>query len=434
MRPSPRAVLLLALGLPVALLPAVFGTGLWVVWPAFLGLAVLAGGVDLVLGRPARAMRVDFDVPETLFIGDRGVLTADVTTGRAMTFEALLELSGDLAEQPLTTFSVGPSGRAVLELPLVPRRRGTSSIDALWLRWSGPLGLVRRQWRVKIGEEVGVVPNVRAVRHAALRFFSQREFLAGLKVERYVGDGSEFESMREYVPGLDHRAMNWKVSARHRRLIVEEFRAERNHQVVLAMDTGHLMADPLDGIPKLDHSINAGLLLAYVCLRTGDRVGWFTFDEKVRSFSEPDGGVRAFRRLQAQTSEIAYSRGETNFTLALSDLQQRLRRRSLVVVLSDFVDTVTAELMLDNLARLSRRHLVLFVTLRDPALDAVAGAAPRSLDHMYRAVVAADFVRERDVVLRRLRRLGIHCLDVAPSAITTGLLNQYLELKRRELF
>ncbi|MHC4959067.1 MAG: DUF58 domain-containing protein [Planctomycetota bacterium] len=434
MRPSPRAVLLLAAGLPVALLPALFGTGLWVVWPAFLGLAVLAGGVDLVLGRPAHGMRVDFDVPDTLFIGDRGVLKVDLSTGRAMTFEALLELSGDLEDQPLTQVAVGPTGRALVEIPLIPQRRGTASVDALWLRWSGPLGLVRRQWRVRIDEQVGIVPNVRAVRHAALRFFSQREFLAGLKVERYVGDGSEFESMREYVPGLDHRAMNWKVSARHRRLIVQEFRAERNHQVVLALDTGHLMADPLEGIPKLDHSINAGLLLAYVCLRTGDRVGWFTFDEKVRSFSKPEGGVRAFRRIQVQSSDIEYSQGETNFTLALSDLQQRLRRRSLVVVLSDFVDTVTAELMLDSLARLSRRHLVLFVTLRDPSLDAVADAAPRSLDHMYRSVVAADFVRERDVVLRRLRRLGVHCLDVAPSEVTTGLLNRYLEIKRREMF
>jgi uncharacterized protein (DUF58 family) len=215
---------------------------------------------------------------------------------------------------------------------------------------------------------------------------------------------------------------------------VEEKRAERNHQVVLAIDSGHLMADEMHGIPKLDHSINAALQLAYVCLRTGDRVGWFNFDDRVQAFAQPEGGVRTFRRLQTATAAIDYSPNETNFTLALSELSQQLRRRSLVVVLSDFVDTITAELMLENLSRLSRRHLVLFVTLRDPSLDATAAAAPKSLQHLYRSVVSADFTRERDIVMRRLKRLGVHCLDLAPNQITTGLLNQYLDLKRREQF
>jgi uncharacterized protein (DUF58 family) len=303
----------------------------------------------------------------------------------------------------------------------------------VWLRWTGPLGLVRRTLRHRVKLDIPVVPNVRAVRHAALRFFAAREFLSGLKVERYVGDGSEFDSLREYSPGLDPRALNWKASARHRKLLCEEFRAERNHQVVLALDTGHLMGAPLNGIPKLDHAINAGLLLSYVCLRTGDRVGWFTFDSQVRSYTEPDGGAGAFRRLQQQSHEIEYTDGETNFTLGLADLSARLKRRSLVVLLTDFVDTITAELMIENLARVSRRHLVLFVTLRDLALDEIAHERPISLDRLHRAVVAGDFVRERDLVLRRLVRLGVHTIDAPPQRVTTDLLNRYLDVKRREL-
>ena len=434
MRPTLRCVLLFAGGIPVASLPVILGERLWTLWIAYLGLCVAACGLDLLLGLPRRRLAVAAQAPDTLYIGDRAELEVSLEAPRrAGAVEVLADLDEDLERQPV--FRVGvAAGTTRFGIPLVARRRGTVSVRDLWLRWSGPLGLVARQKRHRLDLALAVVPNIKAVRLAALRFFAAREFMSGLKVERYVGDGSEFESLREYVPGLDHRAMNWKASARHRKLICEEFRAERNHFVVLALDSGHLMSDPLDGIPKLDHAINAGLLLTYVCLRTGDRVGWFTFDEQVRGFAEPEGGMRAFLRLQRQSAEIEYSTGETNFTLGLMELSTRLRRRTLVIVLSDFVDTVSAELMLENLERLSRRHMILFVTLRDPHLDEVVGAHPGNLDAVYRSNVAADFVREREVVIRKLKRLGVHCLDVAPGQVTTDLLNRYLDIKRRELF
>jgi uncharacterized protein (DUF58 family) len=143
--------------------------------------------------------------------------------------------------------------------------------------------------------------------------------------------------------------------------------------------------------------------------------------------------MQTFARLQHLSAELDYTASETNFTLGLAELSTRLHRRSLVVVLSDFVDTVTAELMLDNLDRLARRHLVVFVTLRDPSMGELTGAAPGALSDVYRAVVADDFIREREVVQRRVRRLGIHCIDAIPGQVSTQLVNRYLEIKRREL-
>jgi uncharacterized protein (DUF58 family) len=273
---------------------------------------------------------------------------------------------------------------------------------------------------------------VRAVRGAALRFFTARQFLPGLKVQPQLGDGSEFESLREHTAGHDTRGIDWKASARHHKLLSREYRAERNHAVALAVDTGHLMSEPLLGIAKLDHAINASLLLAYVALKTGDRVGLYAFDAQVRLFLEPQGGVHSFGRLQAHTAGLAYSTAETNFTLALLELGQRLRRRTLVVVLTDFVDSVTAELMVENLGRLGRNHLLLFVALRDVGVEALAARAPRDLDDLNRAVTAHDLLREREVVLSRLRRQGVHCIDGPPGTISTQLINRYLDLKRRE--
>ena len=278
-----------------------------------------------------------------------------------------------------------------------------------------------------------MVPDLRPVRAAAFRYAGTRELQVGVQVERFVGDGSEFDALVEYVPGLDPRAISWKASARHRELLCQQFRAERNHQVVLALDTGHLMAEPLEGLPRLDLADTSALLLAYVGLRLGDRVGMFGFDRVARTWAEPQGGLGAFPRLSAVSAQLAYSAEETNFTLGLTELSTRLRRRSLVIVFTDFTDTVTAELMLENLQRLARRQLVVFVALRDLALDALALAPPRRLTGLYRAVTAADFVRERERVLARLRRMGIACVDAAPGQVSARLVNRYLDIKRREL-
>ena len=146
----------------------------------------------------------------------------------------------------------------------------------------------------------------------------------------------------------------------------------------------------------------------------------------------PQGGVKSFESLSRLASRIDYSDAETNFTLALTSLGQRLSRRSLVVVLTDFVDTVTAELMTENLDRLARRHAVIFVALRDPGLAAIAGELPDAPLSLHRSVVAASLLRDREVVLAHLRRRGVHALDAAPAEVGPQLLNTYLEIKRRE--
>ncbi|MHC4931814.1 MAG: DUF58 domain-containing protein [Planctomycetota bacterium] len=435
MRPTTFCVLVFAAGIAVALLSAILSERLWTLWFAYLGLSLIACAADVLFGLRPKRLMIGTNAPDTIYIGDEGRLEVRLRAPRRVLrpIELLVDLGENLEPQPLVPVAIPASGRGRGEFALKPLRRGTVTVIALWLRWAGPFGLMRRQVRLDLDHRIAVLPNVGAVRQAALRFFSTREFLSGLKVEHYIGDGSEFESLKEYVPGLDSRALNWKASARHRKLLVELYRAERNHQIVLALDTGHLMSEPMEGIPKLDHAINAGLMLSYACVRTGDRAGWFCFDEKVRAFSEPLGGTYGFNQIQRFTADIDYSQSETNFTLGLASLSVKLKRRSLIVLLTDFVDTITAELMMENLQRLARRHLVLFVTLRDPTLPELARRRPDDLDDLYRAVVSAEFVRERDVVLKRLQRMGVHCIDAPPGLVTTSLLNRYLEIKRREL-
>ncbi len=434
-RPARRAGVVFLLGLPIALLPVLVSPHLWGVWVAYTGAVALLMGADAILAVPSRRLVLEITTPSALHVGETGLLglVLRVKGGRTpLDVDVVCDLDRLLGAATARARENRGGEPGAASLDLRPSRRGLAEVRTVWLRWPGPLGLIQCQDRREIGREIPVLPT--CDRCARRRFGSRANgpSISGLKPERYAGDGSEFEVLREHQPGLDSRAIHWKASARHRKLLSREFRAERDHQIILAVDTGRLMQETLVGVP-LDHAVSAALLLAYVCLRSGDRVGLFGFDQEVRLYLEPRGSSKTYAQVQKACAHLTYHDTETNFTLGLAELSARLRRRSLVVLLTDFVDTVTAELMVENLDRLSQRHLVLFVTLRDPGIAALAAAAPAQLPAMARAVVASDLLREREVVLRRLSRLGIHTLDIAPGELSTALLNRYLDIKRREL-
>ncbi|HEY4986912.1 MAG TPA: DUF58 domain-containing protein [Bradyrhizobium sp.] len=392
-------------------------------------------GIDAMLCPRLHNLGVVYAVPARLFIGVEGALRLTITQkdrARAVLFEALLEQRGNL-EPPVARRLVGTAGQpASVLLPIVPKRRGEVFVDAVWLRWHGPLALAERTGRVPIAKKIDVLPDVRGISSAAVQFFS-RDAIDGIKVQQQKGEGAEFESLRDHAPGLDNRFIDWKRSAKHLRLLSKEFRVERNHQIVLAFDTGHLMAEPIEGLPRLDHAIHAGLLLGWISLRSGDYVGSFGFDARVRQFMPPSRGLPYFIKLQSGSSQLAYRTEETNFTLGLAELNFKLKRRALVVLFTEFIDTTTAELLLESLHRMVNRHAVIFVTLRDPLLPGIIDAKPERFQDIAEAVLAHDLLRDRAVVLERLARMGVHCLEVPPRGLAVSLVNRYLTIKERGL-
>ena len=431
--PTPKAAILMAIGLPITMVVAVFFPALWTLGAAWI--AGLAGFIilDIFLSVSRRKMKFDVKAPGSFFIGEAEQVWFKYDYGHAVaprSPECRLSVNDRFSVQPHHFYGEAANGAVLAAFDVKSERRGEGEIERLWTRWQGPLGLIWRQTTEALNLEIPVVPNTRLVKERAIQIFS-RDATFGQKIQEERGEGTEFEALTEFVPGMDKRAIDWKHTARHRVLLAKEYRTERNHNIVFAMDSGHLMCEPIRGMTKLDWSLNASLLMAYVSLKIGDRIGYFAFDQKPYFYSQPIAGANSFPHLQRLTASIDYSHNETNFTLGLSQLAQSLKRRTLIVIFTDFVDTTNAELMIENMGRLLRRHIVIFVAFRDEALEALLQKTPESSEDVSRAVIAENLMRERDLVIARLQRMGVHIIDVDPGKMSNAVLNKYLELKRR---
>jgi uncharacterized protein (DUF58 family) len=429
--PSRRAAAVLAMAAPVALVIAATAPGAWIAAP-LLGLALLVLVLlDALLAGWLTSLEFttvpDAEVGEETGLQVRaefgGGWRSDV--GCALATDPRL-FEGGRASFQLVRLADGVAQGAVM---FRPTRRGTAKFDTLWLRWTGPLGLGARMFRKPAGQEVRIWPNIGPVRSPALQAFL-RDAQVGLIARRMRGEGSQFEALTDYQPGMERRRIDWKSSARHVHLFAKEYETERNNQIVFAIDCGQAMCEPIDGMPRIDRAVSAALATAYVALRTGDRAAIFGFAARPEAMSPFVSSTREFHRLQQAAAALDYQAQEPNFTLAMASLTARLQRRSLVVVFSDFTDPTSAELMLESIGRLSRRHLVLFVTMEDAELQGIADAPPEDMQTLAMAVTADSLLRQRELVRLRLRQAGADVLEAPYDQIGTRLIDAYLAIKR----
>ena len=433
--PTRRAIFLALAGAPVLLAVGVLAPGFWLAGVIWAGLSLLLLLVDAALGADRRRVEAELKAPPGLAVGAMAEAVAKIGFPKGPApaeLEARLETNERIEVSPLRARVRVEDRAALAAFRLEPVRRGMGEIKTLWLRWTGPLGLVWKQTTVALDHAEPILLDIAAVKQEAIRLFA-RDAPFGAKSQLETGEGSEYHALRDFQAGMDPRTVDWRRSARHGALLAKEFRTERNHHIVFAVDAGRLMSQPLAGLPRIDRALNAALLLAFVALKMGDRAGLYSFDDRPRVSTGVVSGAQAFPLLQRQAAAVDYSTEETNFTLGLTQLSAELQRRSLVVVFTDFADSTSAELMVENVARLLRTHLVLFVAFRDEELESLVRAEPDTADDASRAVIAATLLREREVVIGRLRRMGVQVLDAPADRIGSELLSAYLDLKRKDL-
>lgn len=436
--PTRRAILLLLAGAPVALALGLVRPELWLAAPGWIGVVLACLLLDALAGASPRTLALDARFPHQVGVGDPFELMLAARSTVAVPAHAEVALALDERFAPggritgrMRASDTGEAGPHMLteRLPLAASRRGRAMIEALWIRWAGPLGLVWKQRRFAIDSHVSVVPSLRAVTEEGRRLF-QRNSWFGLRQQRLRGEGTEFEALAEYQPGMDRRAIDWSASARHVKLLAKEYRVERDNRVVLAIDGGRTMAEPVGGMPRVDRAVSAALLLAYVGLKLNDRISLFSFAAKPQALTPAYMHTQDFPALQRAASVIDYAHVESNFTLALTTLSAQLNRRSLIILFTEFTDATSADLMIRAAGRLAKTHRLLFVVIKDEELESEERTRPESAADVTRANVAAAMLTDRQLVIARLQRLGIDVIEVPADAIGASAVEAYLGIKR----
>ncbi len=415
-----------AIALALSAIVLVLGQGLreaalapWVI----LGAGVV---LDLMMSRVPRK-DVSVEIPPEMFVGETEDFVFDIAPiSKGMTGKV------DWPEGLSGPDSIKFADNGLTKVPVRAVRRGSWQVTRLHLIWSSRFKLFERVPTLALALDVKVVPNIRLVQSGQITSVVLSNMF-GMKENRAVGEGTEFHQLRDFVTGMDVKSIDWKRSARHRNLVSRELRAERNHHVIIALDNGYLMREEIAGLPKIDHAVTAALATAWAAALGGDMVGFYAYDTRPNIFVAPKPGRAAFPALRLRTSELDYVSLETNHTLAMTELNARTPKRSLIIIFSDFVDTTTAELMVENISVLSKRHAVIFVIMRDPELENLTENAPTDMDQVAELVAAGQTLNERQLVLGRLAALGVTIVDAKPGTVTAQLISTYLDIKAREV-
>ncbi|MFG3123548.1 DUF58 domain-containing protein [Streptomyces sp. NPDC048201] len=426
-----RAALIAALGsLPVGLLEPSW-TGIL----AVDGSLALACACDFALAAPVRRLVLSRSGDTSTRLGETADITLTVTNPSRRPLRARLRDAwppsswepGTEVEGSRHRLTIPPGERRRVTTRLSPTRRGDRQADRVTIRSYGPLGLFSRQGTHRVPWTLRVLPPFASRKHLPSKLARLRE-LDGRTSVLTRGEGTEFDSLREYVPGDDTRSIDWRATARQSAVAVRTWRPERDRRILLVLDTGRTSAGRVDDVPRLDAAMDAALLLAALASRAGDRVDLLAYDRQVRALVQ---GRSAGQLLPSLVDAMATLEPELVETDARGLTAAALRtapRRSLIVLLTSLDAAPVEEGLLPVLPQLTQRHTVLVASVADPHIARMAQGSG-NVDAVYEAAAAAQAQHERERTAEQLRRHGVTVVDATPEELAPALADAYLALK-----
>lgn len=307
-------------------------------------------------------------------------------------------------------------------------RRGVQHFPGMDLRLPGALGLLTRQVFLPVTTGIHVYPNFAEVAKYALLASDNRLSQLGVRLRRRRGSGLEFHQLREYREGDTLKQIDWKATSRLRKLVAREYQDERDQQIMLLLDGGFRMRSQDGRLSHFDEALNALLLLAYVVQRQGDAAGLMTFANDER-FLPPAKGREVLAHMMKTVFDLVPGAQTPDFLHVCTQLGERLRKRSLVIIITSLRDEDSSEL-LEACKLLGERHLVLIANLREKVLDDLDADEPGDPEQALTVAATHLYMQEREKALNRLRHQGVIVLDTQPDTLAVGLINRYLEIKR----
>ena len=415
------------------------------VWVLGLGLAAVVA-MALFEALELRRLTVTAELPEAwvLSLDEDEVLPLRITTSaRRPVSLTVRQVWPRLLEQSSSVFQgICRPGEALSpEARVRAVARGGASLEPPWaaatfdgwMERSLPATVLSPEGEPIAATEITVLPNLRAVKR--LRGKLDRLFLQGFgsRAAPRLGKGRDFDRLREYVIGDDLRDVAWKASARHGKLITREYRLDRSQDILICLDRGHRMAARVAHVTRLDHAVNAAVLLSSLCNRMEDRVGLLAFADSVEQGLGQGRGAGHLRKITAYSAGVMPEYLHTDYLALGAHLRRRLRSRALVLILTALPELEGEGEIVRAVEMLVPQHLPVVIVFSDPAMAAATTFLPEDKPELCRTLVARDLWLERRKVLAELRRRGALVAETAPGDAGLQAVNSYLEVKRRQL-
>ncbi|WP_069811029.1 DUF58 domain-containing protein [Streptomyces sp. TP-A0874] len=391
---------------------------------------------DLVLAAPVGSLRFTRSGDTSVRLGEGAEVHLTIANPAGRTLRALLRDAWPPSSWHTETQAFAGS-RHSLRIPagerlrvttrLHPTRRGDRHADRVTVRSYGPLGLAARQGQHRVPWTVRVLPPFTSRRHLPAKLARLRE-LDGRTSVLTRGEGTEFDSLREYVPGDDTRSIDWRATARRTELAVRTWRPERDRRILLILDTGRTSAGRVGDVPRLDAAMDAALLLTALAARAGDRVDLMAFDRRVRATVQGRTAGDLLPTVVAALAPLEAELVETDASGLAAAALRMAPRRSLILLLTTLDSAPVEEGLLPVLPQLTHRHSVLLASVADPRVAEMA-AARGTVQSVYQAAAAARAQAEREQTADRLRRYGVTVVDAVPDQLSSALADAYLALK-----
>lgn len=456
---TPRMLCLLAGGVLLAI-PAFFRPrGIWVMlaWDVVLMLLAVYDAVQLpspacfqvtreFCGGPALGRETTVAV-RVLQAGPR-VLRIGVQDG----------LHPALALTPATRFVTAfPGDPALVDVAVVPAKRGRLLLDGVYLRCRTLLGLAERRAVVPLQQTILVSPSGLSREETALALLRARQSELDRRRLRRIGIGREFESLRDYQAGDERRNVSWTATARRGRPITRNFSVERSQQVWIVVDAGRLSRTSFDllrsqtersaanvghpaaeqvhderiHVQQLDQAAATALLLAQVVDRAGDRSALLAYGRSTQQQIKPGRGPAHLRAVQQALSLVVAEQAEADHRHAAAHLRTLQGRRSVIVWITEMGESAHQPEIALAIADLARTHLVVLILLKHPELEAHVRRMPHSAAEMFSSAAAQETLARQAAVVRRLRSRGVLVVETAPANAPVATINQYLDVKAR---
>lgn len=384
------------------------------------------------VGNAPAAKRI---IAERLSNGDINKVALQITN--RMRFDVRMEIIDELPVQFqkrdfTLKHSFKPGQQKNIAYTIRPTERGEYHFGDIIIYVQSLLGLLMRRHDIESAATIDVFPSFMQLRKYELMSQTTIQSENGNKRMRKIGHSMEFEQIKEYVRGDDIRTVNWKATARKTSLMVNNYTDEKSQQVYCIIDKGRLMKMPFEGLSLLDHAINSTLVLSNVCLQKQDKVGLFTFANKM-------GTVLAADRKPIQRShisELLFKEGtaflESDYEMLYMQIRSRIKQRSLLVLFTNFESLSGLNRQINYLRSIARHHLLMVVFFENTELKQLSAVEANNIEDVYIKTIAEKFAFEKRLIVKELQKHGILSILTTPEHLTINTINKYLELKARQ--